>query len=45
MDSDLKLQFLATATFLGGHSLIVTLYTTGAALGLEICGAIGSQGN
>ena len=28
MDSDSKLQFLAAATFLGGHSLIVTLYTT-----------------
>ena len=27
MDSDSKLQFLAAATFLGGHSLIVTLYT------------------
>ena len=26
MDSDSKLQFLAAATFLGGHSLIVTLY-------------------
>ena len=29
MDSDSKLQFLAAATFLGGHSLIVTLYTLG----------------
>ena len=27
MDSDSKLQFLAAATFLGGHSLIVTLYS------------------
>ena len=26
MDSDPKLQFLAAATFLGGHSLIATLY-------------------
>ena len=26
MDSDSKLQFLPAATFLGGHSLIVTLY-------------------
>ena len=26
MDSDSKLQFLAAATFLGVHSLIVTLY-------------------
>ena len=26
MDSDSKLQFLAAATFLGGHSLIATLY-------------------
>ena len=25
MDSDSKLQFLAAATFLGGHSLIATL--------------------
>ena len=29
MDSDSKLQFLAAATFLGGHSLIVTLYCGG----------------
>ena len=27
LDSDSKLQFLAAATFLGGHSLIVTLYS------------------
>ena len=26
MDSDSKLQFLAAATYLGDHSLIVTLY-------------------
>ena len=30
MDSDSKLQFLAAATFLGVHSLIVTLYSCGS---------------
>ena len=30
MDSDSKLQFLAAATFLGVHSLIVTLYIQSA---------------
>ena len=34
MDSDSKLQFLAAATFLGGHSLIVTRYYL-AAFGLK----------
>ena len=32
MDFDLKLQFFATTTFLGGGSLIVTLYTPAYAI-------------
>ena len=36
MDFDLKLQFFATTTFLGGGSLIVTLYSTLNGLGVMV---------
>ena len=35
MDFDLKLQFFATTTFLGGGSLIVTLYNLLESLGYK----------